>query len=80
MLTSWLSQGTNVSKEEKTMFQTDFSPVELATRRQRVLDAIGGGAVALIQGSEKEGTHGLFRQYNDFYYLCAVEVPMPTCC
>jgi Xaa-Pro aminopeptidase len=57
------------------MFQTDFSPVELATRRQRVLDAIGSGAVALIQGSEKEGTHGLFRQNNDFYYLCAVEVP-----
>src|SRR5512139_157214 len=57
------------------MVQTDFTPEELAARRQHVLDAIGGNAVALVQGAEKESSHDLFRQTNDFYYLCGVEVP-----
>jgi Xaa-Pro aminopeptidase len=57
------------------MFQKDFTPDELAGRRRRVLDAIGSDAVALIQGAEKEGSHDLFRQTNDFYYLCGVETP-----
>jgi Xaa-Pro aminopeptidase len=57
------------------MFQKDFTPDELAGRRRRVLDAIGGDAVALIQGAEKESSHDLFRQTNDFYYLCGVETP-----
>ncbi len=57
------------------MFQQDFTPDELAGRRRRVLDAIGSDAVALIQGAEKESSHDLFRQTNDFYYLCGVETP-----
>jgi Xaa-Pro aminopeptidase len=57
------------------MFQKDFTPDELAGRRRRVLDAIGSDAVALIQGAEKESSHDLFRQTNDFYYLCGVETP-----
>ena len=57
------------------MFQTDFSPEEFAGRRRRVLEAIGSDAVALVQGAEKESSHDLFRQTNDFYYLCGVEVP-----
>jgi Xaa-Pro aminopeptidase len=57
------------------MFQQDFTSEELAGRRGRVLDAIGGDAVALIQGAEKESSHDLFRQTNDFYYLCGVETP-----
>ncbi len=62
------------------MFQKDFTPEELAGRRRRVLDAIGSDAVALIQGAEKESSHDLFRQTNDFYYLCGVETPTRTCC
>ena len=57
------------------MYQTDFAPEELAGRRRRVLEAIGSNAVALLQGAEKEGSHDLFRQTNDVYYLCGVEVP-----
>lgn len=57
------------------MYQTDFAPEELAVRRRRVLEAIGSNAVALLQGAEKEGSHDLFRQTNDVYYLCGVEVP-----
>jgi Xaa-Pro aminopeptidase len=57
------------------MFQTDFSREELAVRRARVMEVIGKDAVALIQGGPKESAHDLFRQTNDFYYLCGVEVP-----
>jgi len=57
------------------MFQTDFAPEELAARRDRVLEAIEPGAVALLQGAPKESGHELFRQSNDFYYLCGVSVP-----
>ena len=57
------------------MFQTDFTTQELASRRERLMTEIGRDAVALIQGGPKEPTHDLFRQTNDFYYLCGVEVP-----
>lgn len=35
----------------------------------------GGQGVVVLQGAPKESIHGLFRQYNDFYYLCPVETP-----
>jgi len=57
------------------VYQTDFSSDELALRRTRVHEAIGNEAVALVQGGPKEAIHDLFRQTNDFYYLCGVEVP-----
>lgn len=57
------------------MFQTDFSSEEFVARRKRVLEAIGKDGVALIQGGPKEPAHDLFRQTNDFYYLCGVDVP-----
>ena len=46
-----------------------------ALRRRKILEAIGPDAVALIQGGPKENTHSVFRQTNDFYYLCGVETP-----
>jgi Xaa-Pro aminopeptidase len=57
------------------VYQTDFSSEEFVARRKRVLEAIGKDAVALIQGGPKEPAHDLFRQTNDFYYLCGVDVP-----
>jgi Xaa-Pro aminopeptidase len=57
------------------MYQIDFSREELASRRARVMAEIGKDAVALIQGGPKESAHDLFRQTNDFYHLCGVEVP-----
>ena len=39
------------------------------------MDAIGSDAVAVVQGSPATGAFDLFRQHNDFYYLCGVEVP-----
>jgi len=57
------------------VFQTDFNSEEFVVRRKQVLEAIGNKAVALVQGGPKEQAHDVFRQTNDFYYLCGVEVP-----
>jgi Xaa-Pro aminopeptidase len=57
------------------VYQTDFNSEEFVARRKQVLEAIGNKAVALVQGGPKEPAHDVFRQTNDFYYLCGVEVP-----
>ena len=56
------------------LFQANFSPAEFAERRQRVLAQIGDG-IAPVQGAGAAGGVSLFRQTNEFYYLCGVEVP-----
>jgi len=57
------------------MYQSDFTKEEFRARREKVFQAIGLQAVALIQGSAKNPDHAVFRQNNDFYYLCGVESP-----
>jgi Xaa-Pro aminopeptidase len=57
------------------LFQTNFSREELAARRSAVLDRIGGDDIAVLQGAPAPATSESFRQANDFYYLCGVEVP-----
>ena len=56
-------------------FQTDFPPAEFELRRQQVFDCIGSRAVAVVAGGPASGAFDLFRQTNEFYYLCGVEVP-----
>lgn len=56
-------------------FQRDFSQAEFANRRARVAEAIGAGAMAVVRGFGESGAYDVFRQSNDFYYLCGVEVP-----
>jgi Xaa-Pro aminopeptidase len=56
-------------------FQTDFPIAEFAARRARLAEAIGNGAVAILQGARSTGAFDIFRQTNDFYYLSGVEVP-----
>jgi Xaa-Pro aminopeptidase len=57
------------------MYQNDFSKEAFQARREKVYQAIGPEAVALVRGAAKNPGHGIFRQNNDFYYLCGVEVP-----
>jgi len=57
------------------MYQTDFSKEEFQARREKVYQAIGTEAVAVVRGSPKNLGLDSFRQNNDFYYLCGVEVP-----
>ena len=59
----------------KKIYQSDFTKEEYQSRREKVYQAIGSQAVALIQGSAKNPDHAVFRQNNDFYYLCGVESP-----
>jgi Xaa-Pro aminopeptidase len=61
-----------------SLFQTDFTPAELAGRRTAVLEGIGADAVAVVQGAPPPHGFQTFRQSNQFYYLCGVEMPM--CC
>ncbi len=62
-------------KEEPVVFQTDFPPEEFAARRAKVFDEIGAEAVAVVQGAPAVRGFEVFRQFNEFYYLCGVEVP-----
>ena len=62
------------AQEGFSFFTTDFPPEEFAARRAAVYDAIGKGAVAVVQGAPTPEGYSRFRQSNDFYYLCGVEV------
>ena len=61
--------------QDAPLFTSDFPPEEFAARRAKVFDAIGKDAVALVQGAPAPEGYFRFRQSNDFYYLCGIEVP-----
>ena len=60
---------------KERLFQKDFPPEEFKERRKKILDAIGPEACALLQGKPQVRGFYLFRQSNDFYYCCGVEIP-----
>ena len=55
--------------------QEDFSADEFRRRREQVFGVIGAEAVAVLTGAAVTGAFDIFRQTNDFYYLCGIEVP-----
>lgn len=59
--------------QEKHYYQTDFSIDEFNARRAKVYDAIGNNAIAVVQGARGLAGFTVFRQSNEFYYLCGVE-------
>ena len=64
-----------LAQEGFPLFTTDFPPEEFAARRGSVYDAIGRDAFAVLVGAPSPPGYTRFRQSNDFYYLCGVEVP-----
>ena len=60
--------------ERRLRFQTDFPPEEFRARRMRLMEKMSYG-VALLQGAPQVPGFDAFRQYNEFYYLCGIEVP-----
>src|SRR3990172_2685929 len=60
--------------QEVPLFTSDFPPEEFAQRRTKIHDAIGQNSIALIQGAPAPVGYVRFRQSNEFYYLCGVEV------
>ena len=63
-----------VLAQDVPLFTKDFTPAEFAQRRSQVYAAIGNG-LALLQGAPSPAGYTRFRQWNDFYYLCGIEVP-----
>jgi Xaa-Pro aminopeptidase len=61
--------------QDAPLFTSDFPPEEFAARRAKVAEAVGKEGVALVQGAAAPEGYLRFRQSNDFYYLCGVEVP-----
>ena len=70
-----MSKSSPNPNSSPSMFQTDFPSSEFSARRQDVFDRIGSNAVAVLQGASPRGELELFRQSNEFYYLCGIEVP-----
>lgn len=64
-----------VLAQEAPLFTSDFPPDEFARRRATVYEAIGPNAIAVLQGAPNPQGYTRFRQYNEFYYLCGIEVP-----
>ena len=57
------------------LFQQDFPAEEFIERRQRIFDAIGDEAMALIQGAAPIKGFDIFSQTHQFYYCCGLEAP-----
>lgn len=55
-------------------YQTDFPHGEFERRRELIFQDIGRSK-AVIAGGTVTGAFDVFRQTNEFYYLCGVEVP-----
>jgi Xaa-Pro aminopeptidase len=69
-----LAVATLAAAQDAPLFTSDFPPEEFAARRAKVMDAIGADGLALVQGAPSPEGYLRFRQSNDFYYLCGVEV------
>src|SRR5210317_846501 len=53
----------------------DFDTTEFMQRRQKVADAIGPKASALLQGAPRPPSpHPVFAQSKVFYYLCGIQI------
>ncbi len=63
------------SGQDVPLFTQDFSPEEFRARRDKVFDAIGPNAIALVQGAPSPVGYVRFRQSNSFFYLSGIETP-----
>ena len=75
LLILWLLSFTAFAQEGFSPFTTDFAPAEFAARRAEVYKAIGENGLAVLQGAPSPAGYTRFRQSNEFYYLCGIEIP-----
>jgi len=73
LLASAVFGAGRLDAQDAASYQTDFTREEFAARRARVYDAIGRDGIAVVQGATGVPGFSVFRQSNDFYYLCGVE-------
>ncbi|MBL7875552.1 MAG: aminopeptidase P N-terminal domain-containing protein, partial [Cyclobacteriaceae bacterium] len=62
-----------LAAQDNHRYQTDFSKEEFSQRREKIFEAVGNNAIALIQGSKGIPGFSVFRQSNTFYYLTGLE-------
>jgi len=72
---TWLLMPVLTFAQDDFRYQRDFSPEEFAQRRAKVFEKIGTEAAVLLQGAPAARGFGVFRQNNEFFYLCGIEVP-----
>ena len=70
-----MNKSLSTSTQHASLFQSDFPPEEFSERRAKIFDKMGNNALAILQGASPTGELNPFRQSNEFYYLCGVEVP-----
>ena len=70
-----MTSSSDIESQKRRLFQTDFPPEEFKSRRRKIFEAIGSDAHALLQGKPAPLGFQLFRQSNEFYYCCGVEIP-----
>lgn len=63
------------SAQNSFHYQLDFPLEEFKARWEKLFDKIGENALAIIQGAPNVQRSEVFRQSNQFYYLCGVETP-----
>jgi Xaa-Pro aminopeptidase len=61
--------------QSQSVFQTDFPPEEFKARWEKLFDKIGSEAIAVVQGGPSVAGADVYRQSNEFYYLCGIETP-----
>ncbi len=64
-----------LAAQDVPFFTKDFPPEEFAQRRAKIYEAVGPHAFALVQGAPSPVGYTRFRQSNEFYYLCGIEIP-----
>ncbi len=64
-----------IAQDGVPLFTKDFTPEEFAQRRNKVYEALGANALAVVQGAPSPVGYVRFRQSNEFYYLCGIEAP-----
>ncbi|MCI0707805.1 MAG: Xaa-Pro aminopeptidase [Ignavibacteriae bacterium] len=75
LLVLLLAPALMFAQEAEGIYQTDFPPDEFKARWEKIFNAIGDNAVAVVQGAPQVRGFALPRQYNEFYYLCGIETP-----
>jgi Xaa-Pro aminopeptidase len=74
LLLSLLAVGVK-AQVDVPLFTRNFPPEEFAARRNKVYEAIGQNAIAVLQGAPSPSGYVRFRQTNEFFYLSGIEVP-----
>jgi Xaa-Pro aminopeptidase len=75
LATLLLSASALATAQDVPLFTEDFPPEEFRARREKLYDAIGSGALAVVQGAPSPVGYVRFRQTNELFYLTGIESP-----